>query len=103
MRNRYLTVPKNDRGIEEYNSGSEHTENLMERVLEEVEFDTLCHERVFKQINDRCGLMIDDYESEIISSDNISKCIDIISAVPGSFYEMAKAAMQHNTMLCLDF
>lgn len=103
MRDRYLTVPKNEKGIEEYNSGIEHSDNLIESVLSEDEFDTLYHSGVFKRLNERCGLMIDDYESEIINVDCINKCHDIIFSIPGAFSKMADKAKTLNTILCLDF
>ena len=103
MRQRFLTVPKNNQGTYEYNYGIAHTDNMIEKKLSEEEFYALYHNGVFKQINDRCNLMIDDYESEIISCHNIEKCIDVISLVPGVFYEMAEEAKKYNTALCLDF
>ena len=46
---------------------------------------------------------IDDYESEDISAENIHKCLDVISEIPGKFYEMAQLAIKYNTFLQLDF
>lgn len=103
MRTRFLTVPKNDKGIEENDYGVEHTDNLVEATLEEDEFDALWENGVFRTINDRCDLMIDDYESENISAENIHKCLDVISLIPGTFYEMSQLAIKYNTLLNLGF
>ena len=103
MNIRYLTVPKNQPGMNEYDYGIEHTSNMIERVLGEEEFEALYNKYIFKRINDECGLMIDDYESEEISSDNLRKCIHFISEIPGVFYEMAKIALKYDTVLYLDF
>ncbi len=103
MRSRYLTVPKNKKGIEEYYSGAEHTDNMIEVVLEESEFDVLYKNNVFKRINIRCGLMIDDYESEIITIEEIEKCKNIIDEEKGTFLKMANEAIKCKTFLALDF
>lgn len=103
MRKRYLTVPKNKRGIDECEYGIQHTENMIEAVLDEDEFDKLWKNDVFRTINDRCQLMIDDYESEDINAENISKCMDVISIIPGKFLEMARLAVNYDTFLQLDF
>ena len=103
MKTRYLTVPKNKKGIEECEYGIQNTENLVEATLDENEFEALWRSGVFKSINDRCDLMIDDYESEDISTENIRRCLDVISGIPGKFYEMAQLAIKYNTFLQLDF
>lgn len=103
MRTRCLTVPKNKKGIDECEYGIQNTDNLVEATLDEDEFDILWRRGIFKSINDHCDLMIDDYESEDISAENLRKCLDVISEIPGKFYEMAQLAIKYNTFLQLDF
>ncbi len=74
MRKRYLTVIKNERGLEEYDCGVEESENIKVYELPENEFEGLCKSGVFKKINNECNLMIDDYESELLSVDDLKKC-----------------------------
>ena len=100
---KWLTVPLNEQGKIDENYGKQHTPNLAEFILDESEFDSLWDNDVFKLINSRCNLLIDDYESEEISADNLRKCIDIIELVPGKFREAALLAIEKDTYLALDF
>ena len=103
MRERYLTVPLNEKGKEEYDFGYDHKDNLKNIVLSEDEFNHLAQSGVFNHINDMCGLMIDDYESEIISSSDLKKCLDELNDYEGDFLRASKLAIQYNTFLALDF
>lgn len=103
MRERYLTVPINETGISEYNHGIEHTNNMLEFVLSEKEFFELAESGVFRYINDLCGLMIDDYESEIISSTNLEKCGARILSQENVFSKAVRLAIYYKTFLALDF
>ena len=78
MRKRYLTVPKNKNGENEYDSGIESSSNLKVFELPESEFETLMHSGIFRDVNIECGTLIDDYESEIITKDKVGKCLNII-------------------------
>ena len=100
---RFLTVPKNDAGIEEYNTGIEHTENMIESKLGEDEFWKLARLGVFKEFNEKYDLLIDDYESEIIPAEAIRKSYSLIGSVPGEFIRACDKAIEYNTFLALDF
>ena len=101
MRCRFLTVPVNRQGIDDYNYGME-SENILTFQLLEDEFEILFR-TVFPVINRRCGLLIDDYESEEISAQNIERCWDIIDAVDGVFKDACSKAVLHRTFVALDF
>lgn len=58
---------------------------------------------VFDFINHQCNKMIDDYESEIISSDDLKKCIDLIEVHEGTFLNAVHDALKYRTFLALDF
>lgn len=108
MRVRYLTIPRNQKGLEEYNQGIEYSENLYVFELPEDEFDILYSSGVFGAINEECGLLIDDYESESIARKDFSKCISIIENVsglpePSVFREALKLASEEGIMFAMDF
>lgn len=108
MRVRYLTIPRNQKGLEEYNQGIEYSENLYAFELPEDEFDILYSSGVFGAINEECGLLIDDYESESIARKDFSKCISIIENVSGLpeqsvFREALKLASEEGIMFAMDF
>ena len=104
MRHRYLTVPYNDKGVHEYDNGVEESKNLYTVELPEDEFLALVHS--FGLINKECDLMIDDYESEMIAGDHLTKCQSIIANVKENipvFTTALEMAINHRTMLALDF
>jgi len=103
MRARFLTVPINERGIEEYDHGIENTENMIEIMLPEKEYVELKESGIFEFINEKCDLLIDDYESEIIDADDLRKCITQIELHKGIFLDHAYQAMKYKTFLALDF
>jgi hypothetical protein len=102
---RYLTVPINNIGIEEYNIGQE-TDNIITLELSEEEFYSLYHGGVFDRINSTCNLLIDDYESEIINKNHFNECKNIISnsnLVTNIFTKALDFAIEYDTLLGLDF
>ena len=104
MRHRFLTVPYNDQGIAEYNGGVEKSENLYTVELPENEFAALVN--FFGVMNSECDLLIDDYESEEITADNLMKCRQIIANLKNDipvFYKALEMAIDKNTMIALDF
>lgn len=104
MRHRYLTVPYNAKGMNEYDSGVEESENLYTVELPENEFSALINP--FGLMNSECGLLIDDCESETIAVDHLTKCWDIIANVRNNIPVFAKAlemAIDKKTMMALDF
>ena len=103
MRERYLTIPLNETGKEDYNLGYDHTNNVKIMTLSEEEFDYLAESGVFNRINEKCGSLIDDYESEIISSSDLKKCLDEVNNYNGVFLRAYKLALEKNTFLALDF
>ena len=104
MRKRFLSVPQNTEGIEEYNIGIEESGNLYFDELPEKEFVELIP--CFSKINKEFGLLIDDYESEIIKKEHLSKCKKIINEAKADvpvFLKSLDMAMKCETMLALDF
>ena len=67
MFQKYVSVPKNQKGIYEYDTGVQGSENLLFYNLPKVEFDYLVDNKIFEYLNEKGNLMIDDYESEIVS------------------------------------
>lgn len=103
-RPRWLSVPINDQGIEEYDYGVEDTPNIKTFMISEQEFDILYHQGIFDSINEECDLLIGDYESEIISVDHFEVCKKTIgnTNVP-VFSEALELAIKYGTLLGLDF
>ena len=104
MKKRFLTVPLNDMVKTEYDCGIEKSDNLFITELPEKEFLILLEK--FDEINIRCKILIDDYESEEISDNNLfdTKLIidDIKESIP-VFYHALEKAITYDTLLGLDF
>ena len=59
---------------------------------------------VFETINDRFGLLIDDFESEIIPAEVIHDVITLVSKEKYPvFYDALMQAQKYNAYLALDF
>lgn len=78
MRERYMTVILNEKGLEEYDFGIDKSANMIAYELPEFEFEKLCESDVFKKINKECSLMIDDYESEVINKEKLKQTKSIL-------------------------
>lgn len=101
---RYISVPLNEQGIEDYNYGKEESSNIKVFDLKEVEYNEIYKSGVFNEINNSCDLLIDDYESEEIKGNNLeialniskkNKCDILIKAL--------ELAIEKNTLVGLDF
>ena len=72
--------------------------------LPDDEFETLLH--CFETLNKEFGLLIDDYESEMIADDALIRCKEIIETVEKQvpvFNRAVKTALRYNTVVFLDF
>lgn len=103
MHKRFLTVPKNKEGIIEYDKGIESSNNLNVHILPEEEFNNLWD--AFIVMNARLGLLIDEYESEIIENVHLEKCKQILQEMKVDspiFIRALEEAIGYNTILALD-
>ena len=101
---RWVTVPKNEKGYEEYDLGIEHTENMDEFLLSPEEFDKLEKAGVFDILNKTFeGLCIDVYESETVTAEQLKAVYNEISTVDGDFLKAVDLAIRYGTCVFLDF
>jgi len=103
-RSRYLSVPLNEKGIEELEYGVEQSDNIKVIYLSDSEFEELYQSGgVFDRINEECDLMIDDFESETISNDKLGYCLSIVENKHIKLMEALNLAKEYNTFVDLDF
>ena len=89
-------------GEKEYEHGVEESENLISFTIPENEFITLWD--VFETINDHFGLLIDEFESEIIPAEMIHDVITLVSKEKYPvFYDALITAQKYDTYLAFDF
>lgn len=103
---RFISVPLNDQGIEEYDQGVEDTKNIKVFELNEEEFKELYSSGIFDVINSKCNLLIDDYESEIIDKDNLELGQTILKDYKlesSKFDDALELAIEKETLVGLDF
>ena len=77
MHDRFVTLIKNSQGLYDYENGMVASPYFDEIELNEEEFNTISDSGYWGKVNDKCGLLIDDYESELIPYDKIDVCISI--------------------------
>lgn len=100
----FISVPLNQKGVEEYDYGQENSKNIKEYTIGEKEFDKIYEAGIFGEINDSCDLLIDAYESEIIKDENLKIALEI--AKNNNCKVLIKAlelAIEKNTLVGLDF
>jgi len=77
MHKRYIYVISTEAGMEDYECGLEASSGFSAHELPDVEFEYLSKCGLWEMINDQCGLMIDDYESEIIKGGDLHDCLEM--------------------------
>lgn len=101
---RYISVPLNNEGLEEYNEGLEESKNIKIFELMEKDFNELYSKGIFDKINNGCRLLIDDYESEEIKGQNLKIALDISKKNKCEVLIQAlELAIERNTLVALDF
>ena len=106
MRTRYLSVPINDIGIREYDMGFENSNNIEIAELPEIEFEILSKQKIFLAMNELWGLLIGDYESEIVEGKNLIQCKKIVEPMANQvpvLYGMLEKSILYDTLLGIDF
>lgn len=100
----FISIPLSTKGIEEYNYGQENSENIKEYIIDEKDFDKIYDTGVFDEINDKCELLIDVYESEIIQGDSLKIALSIAKDNNcGVLIQALELAVEKNTLVGLDF
>lgn len=110
-RKRYIRVPKNRQAMEKYNYGIQEKEEMEEMILNEEQYMILEDFGVFDKINQKCDILIDDYEEEEIKLDKIPLALEVVNQIIKAnrsvellkLREMLNLAMHYKTMIEFDF
>lgn len=106
MFQKYISVPKNSKGNSEYDIGVQGSENLLFLSLPKEEFDYLVDNKIFEYLNEKGNLMIDDYESEIVSYEVLEREVDSwlkLKDISPVFVYAIEKAITYKTFIGLDF
>lgn len=101
---KYVTVPKNQNGIVDYDYGRDNSPNVIFMELKKNEFDFLFDKKVAEQINEKYHLLIDDYKSEIIPFEAMDYVLELIDEFDMPVFKLAVGlAKYYETFIGLDF
>lgn len=104
---RWISVPKNSEGKQDCDYGEYETENVVNYDVSDNEFRALLRNGSIVAMNTECGLMIQDYESEVIPVDKIARCMSIVREhgdyIDGAFMQAFKSALNFGTFVQLEF
>ena len=80
-REKYIRVPKNKQAMEDYDYGIQKEEQMEEMVLSEKQYSKLDEIGVFDIINEKCDIIIDEYEEEESHTGKAEELIEALDAL----------------------
>lgn len=88
--------------------GDEEPNQITEWKLQEKEFEQLYNLGVFELINNECGVIIDDFESEWLEEESLLKAIKALEKIDEfevvkKLKELVNLAIKNNTCVAFDF
>ena len=110
-RQRYITVPNDYEAMQALEYGNEEPNQVTEWKLLEEEFEQLYNLGIFELLNNECDIIIDDFESEWLENEALSKAIKILekryesneTEVITKLKELVCLAIKSNTCVAFDF
>ena len=110
-REKYIRVPKNKKAMEDYDYGIQKEEQMEEMVLSEEQYSKLDEIGVFDIINEKCDIIIDEYEEEILELDKIPIALEVVTRLINDnkdeelarLKEMLNLAITYKTIVGFDF
>lgn len=110
-REKYIRVPKDKKAMEDYDYGIETEEQMEDMILSEEQYSKLHETGVFDVINDRCDIIIDEYEEEVLELDKIPIALEVVTQLINDnknedlirLKEMLNLALAYQTIVGFDF
>ncbi len=110
-RDKYIRVPKDKKAMEDYDFGIQKEEQMEEMILSEEQYDKLSEVGVFDIINEKCDIIIDEYEEEVLELSKIPIALEVVTQLINSnenedllrLKEMLNLAVLYNTLVGFDF
>ena len=84
-RERMIRVPKDVKAMYDFDYVVQESDQMEEVVLTEKEFIELDSIGAFDLINEKCQVIIDDYEEEIIELEKIPVALEVIMQLRNEF------------------
>lgn len=110
-RKKYIRVPKNKKAMEDYDYGIQKEEQMEEMILLEEQYSKLNEIGVFDIINEKCDIIIDEYEEEVLELDKIPIALEVVTQLINNnnneelvrLKEMLSLAITYKTIVGFDF
>ncbi len=110
-RERFIRVPKDERAMKDYDYGVQKKEQMEEIILSEVQYEALDNTGVFDEINEKCGIIIDDYEEEVLELDKIPTALEVVNQLISNnkneelikLKRILELAIRYKTIVGFDF
>ncbi len=110
-RDKYIRVPKDKKAMEDYDYGIQKEEQMEEMVLSEEQYNKLNEIGVFDIINEKCDIIIDEYEEEVLELGKIPIALEVVTQLINDneseellrLKEMLNLAILYNTIVGFDF
>ena len=111
VRERFIRVPKDKRAMKDYDYGVQKKEQMEEMILSETQYKTLDNIGVFDEINEKCGIIIDDYEEEVLELDKIPIALEVVNQLINNnennelirLKRILNLAIKYKTLVGFDF
>lgn len=78
-RERFIRVPKNEMAMKDYDYGILKKEQMDEMILTEEQYENLDKIGIFDKINEKCDIIIDDYEEEVLELEKIPMALEAVN------------------------
>ena len=98
-----IFVPKNEKGIHDYEMGIDNNDDYFVFDLPEEEFDLLWKNKVFDILNEKYDLMIDEAEEETVTARQLKDTYDYITPKKGVWMDAVNRAIEFGTCAYLHF
>lgn len=110
-RERFIRVPKDEKAMEDYDYGIQKQEQMEEMILSEEQYKILDEIGIFDKINEKCDIIIDDYEEEVLELDKIPMALEVVNQFIksnsnkelGKLKTMLELAIAYKTIVGFDF
>ena len=110
-RQRYITVPNDYEAMQALEYGTDKPNQVTEWKLLDKEFEQLYNLGVFELLNNECEIIIDDFESEWLEKEELSKTVKILEKkyesdeleVITKLKELVCLAIKNDTCIAFNF
>ncbi len=110
-REKYIRVPKNKEAMKDYDYGIQKEEQMEEMVLSEEQYRKLDEIGVFDIINEKCDIIIDEHEDEVLELDKVPIALEVVTQLNNDnkdedlvrLKEMLNLAIIYKTVVGFDF